>query len=314
MSQLAHVSYVLTEEQQADFKGADYPFLTEPLTHWSNWLAIGLTLLIFLLVAVFGRKINWIRDRIRFFRGRSRAYQDYIPVILRLCVGMALIGAGSQAALISPAVTHEPIFANIQVILGFLLIVGLATGPTALISLGLAVFAVVAHPTLLDNIEIIAALLAILLLGQTKPGLDDLLGITTYQPFQKLHHLAPLILRFGLGGALLIMAIGDKLINPHWFGAVIELYQLNTYLPFSTSMWVMSATIIEITLGALILLGWHTRLASLITFTVLSIFFFIFKEDVYAHVTLFGTLFTLFISGGGYLSLDEKFFKKRYQN
>jgi uncharacterized membrane protein YphA (DoxX/SURF4 family) len=224
-----------------------------------------------------------------------------------------LIGAGSQEALISPAVIHEPEFATLQIVLGFLLVAGFLLTPAIIASLALTIGALILNPTLFDNLEILGALIALLMLGQAKPGLDDLLGLPSYSIPEKFRVWVPTILRLGLGGALLIMAIGDKLLNPHWFGMVIEHQGLVELLPFSTGMWVVSATIIETILGLTLLFGFQTRLASLATFGVLSIFFFIFGEEVYAHVTLFGVLFTLLITGGGPWSIDNALYVRRKQ-
>jgi uncharacterized membrane protein YphA (DoxX/SURF4 family) len=126
-----------------------------------------------------------------------------------------------------------------------------------------------------------------------------------YSVSEQLREYVPLALRLGLGLSLVIMAIGDKFLNPHLFGYVVENYGLVQASPFSAGMWVASATIIELILGLAIILGFQTRIASLLTFIVLSIFFFVFKEEVYAHVTLFGCLFALLITGSGSLSLDS---------
>jgi uncharacterized membrane protein YphA (DoxX/SURF4 family) len=62
---------------------------------------------------------------------------------------------------------------------------------------------------------------------------------------------------------------------------------------------------IELVVGVLLLIGFQVRLVSIITFTILIVTFFFFKEDVYSHVTLFGTLSVLMITGAGPLSLDR---------
>jgi uncharacterized membrane protein YphA (DoxX/SURF4 family) len=308
---LAHVSYVMTPEEMTAHTGADYRFLWQPFTDPWNWLAISLSIMLILGGILAFRKVPCLRDRIRYFRGRARTYQEYLPAILRVCLGIALIGAGSQNALISPAVHNQPAFALIQVILGFFIITGFLLTPAVIGSLALASGALIFYPTLFDNLEIIGAIVAVILLNQSRPGLDDLLGVPNYSLPERLREYAPFVLRLGLGLSLIIMAIGDKFLNPHLFGYVVESYGLVQLGPFSTGMWVASATIIELVLGLAILLGLQTRIASLLTFIVLSIFFFVFKEEVYAHVTLFGCLFALLIAGSGTLSLDHLLYARR---
>lgn len=310
---LAHVSYVLTEQEQSGFSGADYAFLSEPFLDPWNW-AIFAAAAAFTGALIFaGHKVPFLRDRVRFFRGRTRSYQEFIPWILRFSLGVALVGAGSQQTLISPAVHDQPAFATLQLMLGFLLIAGFALTPATLCALALSIGALILHPELLDNLEVIAALIAFFLLGQAKPGLDDLLGIPMFTFPEKVRAWIPLILRLGLGTSLILMAVVDKLLNPHLFGAVVEQYGLTSYIPLSTGMWVASATLLELALGLALLLGIQTRVVSVVTFFVLSLSFFFFGEDVYAHVTIFGTLFVLIVTGGGALSIDDYYAKRRQQ-
>ncbi len=314
VERLAHVSYVLTEQELVSHSGADYGFLSDPfLDPWN--LAIFGAAVAFVGALVFaGHKVPAIRDRVRYFRGRARSYQEFIPWILRFSLGVALIGAGSQQTLISPAVPDQPAFATLQLVLGFLLIAGLALTPATLCALALSIGALILHPELLDNLEVLTALIAVFILGQAKPGLDDLIGIPMYTFSDKVRRFVPLILRVGIGTSLLYMAVTDKLMNPHLLGAVVENYGLTHYLPLTTGMWVASATLLEIVLGIALLLGVQTRVISVVTFLVLTQSFFFFGQDVYAHVTIFGTLFVLMVTGGGAWSIDEIYVKRRQRS
>lgn len=311
VERLAHASYLLSEQDQIAYGGADYAFVASPFTDIWN-LALFASVAAFIAALIFaGHKIPAVRERVRYFRGRARSYQEFIPWILRFSLGVALVGAGSEQALISPAVANQPAFASAQIVLGFLLIAGLALTPATLAALALAIGALVLHPELVDNLEVIAALIAFLLLGQAKPGVDDLLGLAMHTFSDNVKKWIPLILRVGLGLSLVTMAVTDKLMNPHIFGAIVEQFNLTTYLPLSTGMWVVSATLVELVLGLALLLGVQTRIMSAITFLILSLSFFFFGEEVYAHVTIFGTLFVLVVTGGGALSIDNYYVKRR---
>ncbi len=309
---LAHVSYVLTDQELLTNRGIDFAFLAQPFSHATNLILMAGSIALLGILVMIGRKIPAVRDRIRFFRGRARSYQEFIPLILRFCLGAVLIAAASQQTLISPAVHNQPGLAVIQLVLGFLIMTGFMLTPAVITTLVLSVGALIIYPTLADNLEIIAVTLAILLLGKTKPGIDDLLGIPMITFPDRVQRIIPLILRLGLGGAMLVMAVGDKLLNPHLFGAVVEIYGLAALIPVSTAMWVTSATLIELTFGLAILIGFQTRLVSLLTFAVLGLFFFGFGEQIAAHVTLFAGLFVLIITGGGHWSLDDLYAKRRH--
>jgi len=90
-------------------------------------------------------------------------------------------------------------------------------------------------------------------------------------------------------------------------------YDLTSIIPVSAPMWVLSAGLIELAIGLFLLIGFHTRLLAVITFLVLSLSFFYFREEVYSHITLFTVLYILFITGGGRISVDD-FFKKTLSN
>lgn len=310
-TRLAHVSYVLSEQEQVANSGSDFAFIASPFTDLWNLAVFGAAIAFITALVFASHKLPAIKDRIRYFRGRARTYQEFIPLILRFSLGLTLIGAGSQQALMTPSVPDQPAFAAIQMLLGFLLIIGLALTPTTLCALALAVGAICLHPELIHNLEIISALIVLLVLGQPKPGADDLIGIPMYYLDEASKRYIPLILRLGLGIALLVMTIHEKFMNPHLFGTVVEKYGLTTYLPLSTGMWVVSATLTELALGLALILGLQTRVISTVTFAILGLLFFIFGEEVYAHVTIFGTLAVLIITGGGAISLDNFYAKRR---
>jgi uncharacterized membrane protein YphA (DoxX/SURF4 family) len=68
---------------------------------------------------------------------------------------------------------------------------------------------------------------------------------------------------------------------------------------------VLSAGAVECLVGILLVLGFKTRLISAIAFAILTLSFFFFGEDVYSHITLFGILSVLFVSGAGKMSVDK---------
>jgi len=69
-------------------------------------------------------------------------------------------------------------------------------------------------------------------------------------------------------------------------------------------MWVFSVGVIELAVGLVLVPGFFTRTFSFIAFVVLTLSFFYFKEEVAGHVTFFGTLLILMITGTGRANLD----------
>ncbi len=297
--QLAHVSYVLPAEERLATSGLDWQFLLSPLFDPLNIALMGATAAFLAALLFAGGHIPALVERIRYFRGRSRQYADLIPFILRLAAGFALIGAGTENFLISPAISDDSFLATLEILLGFLMIVGFLLTPVTLAAVALVLGAFVMHPSLLGNLDLLATLIAILLLSQNKLGIDDLLGIGTPQIPEKYRSLAPLVLRFGIGIALVYLAITEKFLNPHNFALVVEKYSMTSLVPVSAAMWTLSVGIFELFIGLMLVLGIHVRTMSLIAFITLSLSFFFFTEAVFAHVTLFSGTAALILLGPG---------------
>lgn len=310
MSRLAHVSYVIPQEVAKDVAGGDPSMLMEP---FSSPLYVSLMLItVFAVVVSYYVLTTWSvsAQKIRYFRAKARTYTELIPWMLRIALGISFIGAGSAGHLLSPAIDAPATIAGIEILLGFLLLTGALLTPTVIIAFGLSMGAILIHPTLIGNLEIPAALLAFLLLGNAKPGIDDLIGINLPQPDERLKALAPLILRVGIGGAMMYLAVVEKFLNPHMSAAVVTIFDLQNIIPVSLGMWVVSAGIIEFIVGLCLFVGFHTRFTAAIAFFVLTATFFFFGEDVAAHVTLFGVLSVLMITSGSYGSIDSYLSKR----
>jgi uncharacterized membrane protein YphA (DoxX/SURF4 family) len=230
---------------------------------------------------------------------------ELLPWMLRLSLGIALIGSGTARAFISPILSDFPQFSFIQILLGFLLLIGFLLPLATLGTITLFIFALSHNIFLIGNADFLAAGIALLILANGKPGLDDLLGISFLSQFKKFRSYVPLVLRIGIGGAMIYLAVYEKFLQPHASALVVDYFNLKSVLPVSTALWVLGTGTIELIIGSALLLGFRTRIASAIAFIVLTLSFFYFGEDVYSHITLFGVLSLLFVTGGGKMSLDN---------
>ena len=86
---------------------------------------------------------------------------------------------------------------------------------------------------------------------------------------------------------------------------MVEKFNLTQALPVSVNLWVLGAGGIEIILGLLLILGLWVRPVGVVAFAVLILTFFFFGESVVPHVTLFGVLSVLIVSGGSSWSVDQ---------
>lgn len=298
----AHVGYVVGQKEFAENLGRDNQYFFSPLSNKADLYMIFATLLGVFVLYFLAWKIKHIRNWIIAIKLRLDTYIEYVPWILRLSLGIALIGASVAHVLISP-ILKVGAFAGMELVVGFGLLSGFLVVPSVIVGIILYCVALSQNFYIAGNIEVAMSLIALLILGSARPGIDDLLGLPHIH-IEKLKKYVPLLLRLGIGGALVFLSLYEKVLNPHVSELVVQKYNLINIIPVGAPMWVFAVGMIELAVGLFILIGFQTRLVSAIAFLVLVTTFFFFKEEVYSHVTLFGVLSALFITGGGAWSLD----------
>ena len=306
----AHVEYVVTEDERERFAGIDFDFLLRALKNPFNVLLIFLTIAFVLSIYFLLKRSKLFMSYAARIEEKAESYYDLTSWMLRLGLGIAFIGAGVEKVLISPLLPISLPFPFLEILLGFLFLLGFLLTPTIFLSIILFLFALSKNFYLLGNLEVLASLIALLILSQPKPGLDDLLGIPSFSFLRSFKDFVPLILRIGIGSAMMFLAVYEKFLNPHLSEVVVYNYHLTSIIPVSPEMWVFSAGVIEFLVGLFLFLGFKTRLTSAIAFIVLSLSFFYFGEEVYSHVTLFSVLSVLFVTGGCKLSIDNRYKNK----
>lgn len=307
----AHIGYVVPEQELSQNTGFDFDFLFSVLHDPLNvGLILGTIFAVAMIYFVLKRS-SLFMNRLVFLRNRTVSYLELTPWMMRLSLGIALIGAGTSQVLISPIIIHTAAFSFVQILLGFLLLAGFLLTPAIIFTILLFLMALAQNFYLLGNLDFLALAASLLILANPKPGLDDLLGIPPFSWLQSLKSLVPLILRIGIGGAMMFLAIYEKFLNPHFSQLVVDNYHLTSIIPVSPAMWVLSAGLIEFLVGLLLIIGLRTRLVAAIAFCVLTLSFFYFHETVFSHITLFGTLSVIFVTGGGKVSIDGWYSKNK---
>lgn len=304
----AHVGYVIGQNDFVEHLGGDTAYFFSPLSNKGDLLMILGTIIGIFILYFLAWRVAPIRTWIIAVRSRLDTYTEYIPWILRLSLGIAFIGASVAQVLISP-VMPSAAFVSIELIIGFALLAGFLVVPAALTGIVLYVLAISQNMYIAGNIEMLAALIALIVLGSARPGLDDLIGIPNAR-IATLQRYVPFLLRIGIGGSLVFLSLYEKVLNPHVSELVVQKFALNSIIPVGAPMWVFAVGMIELFVGLFILIGFQIRLVSVIAFCVLIVTFFFFKEEVYSHVTLFGVLSALCITGSGVWSLDHAFRRK----
>jgi uncharacterized membrane protein YphA (DoxX/SURF4 family) len=311
MLALAHVGYVEREVPLDFTANQDWHFILAALIDPSHLALLVISACTILAIwAVLERSdsfMNWAK----IIAHRASGYSEYVPLILRISLGVLLIGAGLDGKLLGPLVEGLPGLSTVEIVSGFLLIAGLFTLPISLMISGLYIAAVSMNSYMYGGLEILMISLSILIIGVTKPGIDDLLGIRWGFPKVKWEVWVPVLLRVGIGGSMVFLAIYEKFLNPIASLDVVMKYHMQGFIPVSGDMWVLGAGIAELIVGLAILIGFRLRVFGVVTLLILSASFFFFNEAIYPHVTLFGATIVLFILGSETWSI-EKHAKRLY--
>ena len=310
---IAHVDYVTDPEGSADPIG----FLLDALgSPGAVPLLLAGTLLAAGLVLAWARWRPLEAPRARFIE-RAEGYREYLPWIVRLSVGLVLIGSGVSRVLFMPTIDAAAWAPLTLTATGFLLLLGLAVRPAALVALGLYAATLVGSPELVMMLDVAGALGVVALLGPGRPSLDDLLraafprgpgarAATENLGRGRYDDLVPLLVRLGLGGSFAASGIVDKLLIHDQALAAVGKYDLTAVVPVAPELWVLGAILIETALGIAIIAGVLTRFSAAIGFAVLTLALFALPDDpVIAHVGLFGLSSLLVITGAGRWSLDR---------
>jgi uncharacterized membrane protein YphA (DoxX/SURF4 family) len=317
----AHVRYVVdSPADMADALGFLFDVLSEPFN--AALLGGG-------AVGVLVAMLTYLRFRpaardLAVLRGTLRSYDDLVPWMLRLSVGLPLVGAGFAGYFFSPVVHAEA--RVLQVAIGFLLLFGLATRAVALVGLLVYLGGLVGDSALLLASEYVGGLLAIALLGGGRPSADQLLQRvadaegTLYGRFDPVHRVAswlnrrtdpyeqyaPTPVRLTLGFNFFYLGFTQKLFAPGPALGVVEKYDLTAIVPVDPGLWVVGAGVVEMSVGVALFVGLFTRATAATAFTMLTLTLFGLPDDpVLAHVTLFGMVSMLFITGSGPVTVDE---------
>jgi uncharacterized membrane protein YphA (DoxX/SURF4 family) len=255
-------------------------------------------------------------------RRTLQSYRPYLPWLLRLSMGLPLVGAGFSGYLFAPTVPADARL--LQVGIGFLLLFGLATRVVAAVGLLLYLGALATDPRLLLASEFVAGFLAIVIVGPGQPSADLLirrLVVTDGTFASRLREVptpgdilatlgvgpaaASLVLRAFVGANFVYLGVAQKWLEPARAAQVVAKYDLTSVVPVSPELWVFGAGLVEAGIGVAFLAGVLTRGAAAAGFVMLTTTLFGLPDDpVLAHVTLFGLLSAMLVVGSGNYSLD----------
>ena len=303
---LAHVRFIATDSDVAQYGGSDFAGFISPLSNPNYVWMIVVTIVVVLGLYHIITRQSWFKKWSARVVACADSYRNYIPWIIRLSLGILLIGMATGGHFISPVLAGNEFLLFIQILIGFFLMAGLLVEISALVVVVLYVVALWTDPYMIGSMDVAGMALSLLLLDGRRPGVDEIVGIPDFFTTAWSKTVVPVVMRVGIGVSLIYLAIVEKILNPHLSEYVVEVTKLIDVIPVSSAMWTFSAGIIELFLGILLVIGYKTRLVSVVAIVVLSLSFFYFGEDVSSHITLFGTLSAVFILGAGAWSLDNR--------
>ncbi len=258
-----------------------------------------------------------------------RSYRDLVPWMLRLAIGLPLVGAGYNGYLFVPTVVPEGGALAVRLFgigVGFLLLFGLLTRLVAAVGLAGYLVGLAGHPDLWLAFEYLPAFVGIVLAGGGRPSADhvilrladdDRTRYSTVDPFhrrlvepfrtrvERYEPLLPTVVRVGLGLTFVFLGLVEKLLAPARALAVVEQYDLTAVVPVSPELWVLGAGVAEVAVGLALVAGVLTRGVAGVAFLLLVTTLFGLPDDpVLAHVSLFGLTSVLLVTGAGPYALD----------
>ena len=278
----------------------------------------------------------WVRPTIRdvvVLREKLASYGDLVPWMLRLSIGLPIVGAGFEGYFFAPTLPFDPgaspLLRVLFIGIGFCVLFGLAVRIVS--AIGLLTFAWVllaVDPGVVIAMEYVPILLALLVVGGGRPSADDMLLTvastpdTYYGRVDPVHHLkaflddamtplreyVPTLLRVGMGVTFVYLGLIEKLADPSRGLLVVEKYDLTAVVPVDPGLWVVGAGVTEIAVGLALVAGFFTRGATAVSFVLFTTTLFGLPDDpVLAHVALFGLASAVFTLGSGPISFDRWF-------
>ena len=253
----------------------------------------------------------------------------WVPRLLGVHLGVALLALAATGAFITPSNDHLDGLGGsalllVEAGLGIWLVTGFHLRPAAALVLGLGpALALVAGPTALGECANLAAVAAFLVV--VPPG-EHAHGAVKASPEQL--RLALLLLRLGVGTALIVLAFSEKLTNPAMAVDTLESYpSLDVFglvgIHLSPEAFVAVAGAVELLFGLLVISGAFPQVAVLVAMVPFNATLLLFGQtEMVGHLPVYGVFLALLVYGsnretagavrwlpGGYPQLRQVFAK-----
>ena len=263
------------------------------------WIGIALALV---LLAIF------LESKLPLTRRGGAVTQKNVTEILRICVGMSLLLSAYEGSLIAPHYAAYGMLGAILLVLqaaiGIMLIANRGVFHASILIL-ILFFGVIAQIGVVETLEYWNVIgIALFLLLTHAPAKSD---VEKYQSY------AVPLLRIFTGFALMILGFSEKLLGAQYGEAFIAAYDWNFMQKmgatlFTDRLFVLSAGMVEVVFGIILILGAITRLNTIaISFCMItSNITFVLQDnnpaamlELIGHLPVIATALILITMGSG---------------
>ncbi|MDB4939600.1 MAG: hypothetical protein JWO40_25 [Candidatus Doudnabacteria bacterium] len=317
----AHENYVLSHAQ-IDAGMRDYSLnVFNALKNPHNLIigvAFGLgSFILFVLYFLFQHS-KW---GIRFDKFIKR-FDPFGSVVLRFALGISFIASAQTHAYLGPEISvySLPFGGLIHIllyILGIMLIIGLFSEVIGAVSLLVFILATIVYKDyILTYFNYFGEFIALIFFGSKVFSVDRLLQGTSSalgRMREKFKQYEIAIIRITYGISVLYPAISIKLLHPIIIVEIVQQYHLTQFhwlFPQDPLLIALGTGLAQVVVGTAIILGFQTRLNTLITFVLMAMSVLFFKEAVWPHYILLALALYLMINNGGEWGLDSWIQKK----
>lgn len=228
----------------------------------------------------------------------------WVPRLLGVHLGVALLALAVTGAFITPSNDHlQGVGGNalllVEGALGVWLVTGFCLRPAAalVLALGPALVLVDGFTALGEsaNLAAVAAFLVVLAPGKDAHG--------AVQPTREQLRLALLLLRLGVGAALIMLAFSEKLTNPAMAIDTLERYPaLDVFrllgIDVAPETFVAIAGATELLFGLLVISGAFPQLTVLVAMVPFNVTLLLFGQtEMIGHLPVYGVFLALLVYG-----------------
>lgn len=273
-------------------RARDWAFLVQPLT-------------LALVLGVLAAAVAWRHAARRLPTPELRTLRPlgrlapWVPRLLGIHLGVSLLALAATGSFMTPAIEVTSPLLLLEAALGIWLVSGWQLRPAAWLTLGLGpLLALVSSwVTLLEcaNLAAVAAFLVVV-----PPGADD---HGRAHPRDHELRLGLLLMRLGVGSALIALALTEKLTHPALALQTLESYPaLNVFalvgVPVPDEAFVAIAGAVELLFGLLVISGALPQVAVLVAAVPFNATLLIFGQtELVGHLPVYGVFLALLAYG-----------------